>query len=266
MVAVNLTRLKFQINGLMRFFEAPVDFHQKLNDLFKLYANYSLKRGKYSTDLPLTPQYQLPHPVFRQLKSDLQLHIDNNPSAAFNLADELWKDEYYEVKQTAIFILSALPPVENSEPILTRLHTWLKPDLDKALKNDVITNGMVSLQKYFPTDWEDFIFTLLSHHEEPTIALGIQALAEGAKHPNFKNLPAIYRLITPFILNPNTRHLQELGNLIAVLANLSPKETGFFLKQTLSLSENLDTSRLIRNNLSFFPQDIQTQLKNSFTK
>ncbi len=266
MVAVNPTRLKFQINGLMAFFDSPVEFHQKLNNIFSLYANYALKLGDNALMRPLIPMYHLPHPVIRQLSVDMQLHIDQDPQAALSLADELWEDEYYEVKRVAVFILGQLPRLENPQPLLSRIRSWLTPDLDNILKTDIITLGMGSLQRHFTEDWEELIISLLSLHNAPMAALGIQALAEGAKNHNFKNLPVIFRLINPFILNPDPVFIHDLEGLIEVLAELSPQETGYYLNQILSLSANSDSIRLVKNCLPFFPPENQTQLKEALKR
>ena len=134
MVAVNPTRLKFQINDLMTFFESPVEFRQNLHALFSLYANYALRLGDNEFTRSLIPRYNLPHPVIRQLNADLQLLIDKDPQSALKLADELWKDEYYEVKYLAIYILSIFPIKEDPHPVLNRIRTWLTPNLERILK------------------------------------------------------------------------------------------------------------------------------------
>jgi hypothetical protein len=82
MTAVNPTRLRHQIQELIAFFDAPLEFHQALRTLFSLYANYSLRFGESASIRPLILMYHLPHPVMRQLNFDLQPRIDSRPGCS----------------------------------------------------------------------------------------------------------------------------------------------------------------------------------------
>jgi hypothetical protein len=265
MTAVNPTRLRFQILGLMATFNTPVEFHQKLRGLFSLYANYALRFGENVPTRPLISMYHLPHPVMRQLSLDMKTQVEENPKAALAVADELWGDEYYEIKHTAIRILGTLP-LDDPQPVLERVKGWLTPDLDHALRSDLYTIGTHLLQEAFPDAWEALILSFLSQTEPKQIALGIQALSEGAKSPNFKNLPALFRLASPFIRDPHSAYTRDLEDLVKALAELSPNETGYFLKQILSVSTSPETSRLVKNCLSIFPERVQADLKSSLQK
>jgi hypothetical protein len=265
MTAVNPTRLRFQILGLMATFDTPVDFHHKLQGLFSLYANYALRFGEDVSTRPLISMYHLPHPVMRQLTLDLKTLIAADPEAALAVADELWEDEYYEIKHTAIRILGNLP-LSDPQSVLERLQAWLTPDLDQALRSDLFTIGTRSLQETFPEAWEALILTFLTQTEPKKIALGIQALSEGAKSPNFTNLPTLFRLASPFIRDPHSAYTRDLEDLIEALAALSPNETAYFLKQILAVSASPETTRLVKNCLSAFPEEIQADLKSSLQK
>jgi hypothetical protein len=260
MPAVNPTRLRFQIEGVMHFFASPVEFHQRLRGLFELYANRALKFGDSTGFRPLIPMYHLPKPLTRQLAIDLARIVPEDSEAALQLADELWQDSYYEVKQTAITILG-LTPIESPEPVIDRLNAWIDDELDASLVRELFSNGTRQLQVHFVDTWEDYLSTHLESNDLERLSLGIQGLIEGLKNPNFKNLPAIFRLISPFIRDPNPEIVRDLVQLVGALAELSPTETGFFLRQTLSLSKSAETKRLVKQSLSFFPPEIQADLK-----
>lgn len=265
MTAVNPARLRYQIQALTTFFLSPVEFHQRLQALFSLYANYALRFGENAASRPLIPMYHLPHPVMRQLALDLKPLIEADPEAALAAADELWGDEYYEVKQTAILIINALP-LHDPGPMIERLRIWLSPEVDKVLKSELISTGMTRLQDAFPEAWEGLIQSLLSQTQPEIIALGIQALGEGVKSPNFKNLPAVFRLASPYLTAPDSTYFRDLEDLIVTMAELSPMETAYFLKQTLSVSSSQDTARLIKSCITAFPDDIQSDLKSALKK
>ena len=265
MTAVDPTRLRHQIHNLMAYFDAPVQFHHALRELFSLYANYSLRFGESAPIRPLIPMYHLPHPVTRQLNLDLHPPITADPPAALALADELWNDPYYEIKQTAIVIIGSISP-DDPQVILERLKPWLTPDLDQVLKADLLSTGTRALQESFPQAWENLVLSLLSESDPAMNALGIQALVAGANRPNFQNLPSVFRLASPFIRDPHTAFIRDLQDLIEILAVISPQETGFYLRQTLALSISSETPRLIKNCLVSFPEEIQADLNSALNQ
>lgn len=262
MPAINPSRLRFQITGLIYFFQSPPEFHHRLRDFFSQYANLTLRFGDSIQSRSLSPMYHLPPPIIRQLELDLKPHINGDPTAALAIADELWKDEYFEVQQIALFILG-ITPLDDPEPILERLHQWLTPELDHALTIYLFSTGTLRLQTAFPDIWESFIKSYLTQDDPEMIAIGLNGLAEGLTNPTFKNLPAIFRLVSPFIREPQREHIRELAHLIEALAKRSSTETAFFLRQALSVSESPETRRLIKQCLPLFPESIQQDLKSS---
>lgn len=265
MPAVDPTRLRFQIEDLMAFFQSPQKFHQQLRDLFSFYANRTLRFGDSIPQRSLIPIYNLPKPVLQQLEIDLKRHITADPEAALILADELWKDAYLEIKTTAINILGSVP-IEEPGPILMRIETWLSPDLDQALVNRLFTMGTLKLQDAFLESWIGFLKSLLNHEDPKWAALGIRGLSEVINTPKFTNLPAVFRLISPFIHDPQRLHFQNLELLIKNMAQRSPTETAFFLKQVLAVSESPYTTQLIKQCLPLFPEDIREELNSPLRK
>jgi len=265
MPAVNPTRLRFQISEVMSFFHAPNDFHRQLSNLFNLYANRALHSGDSTLIKPLIPMYQLPPPVFRQLELDIKPHINDDPRAALVLADELWQDAYFEVRRVSIYILGHVPVTE-PEPVVTRLKTWLTPDLDRMLTSYLFSTGTLRLQETFPDKWEAFIQSYLSKSDPDLSALGIKGLTEAVRKTTFNNLPAIFNLISPFLRNPKGKQIQELFRLIEAMIDYSPKETTYFLKQALSVSTSNDLTRFIKQNLTQFPVAVQQELKTFFSE
>ena len=265
MPAVDPTRLRFQIDKLMEFFQSPEEFHHHLQDLFGFYANRTLRFGDSTTRRPLIPAYNLPSPVIRQLELDLTPHITAEPEVALALADELWEDEFFEVKSIAVLILGSVP-VENSKPITTRMLLWLSPDLDQTLTARLFSTGAMRLQETFPKEWESLIEAFLNHQDPDWTTLGIIGLSEGLTNPGFSNLPAVFRLISPFIQTPKRPMFRHLEQLIKNLACQSPTETAFFLKQVLAIRESKQTAQLIKQCLHHFPETIRQEVEASLKK
>ena len=262
MPAVNPERLRFQIDHMITFFNAPQAFHRQLQKIFEFYANRTLRIGEAISSQPLIPVYHLPDLVTRQVELDLKPYILQDPRAAIAIADELWTDAFFEIRHLAGFILGNLS-MDDPEPIRTRIENWLTPDLDKVLTSDLLSNGTLSLQSAFPTVWEQFIESYLTHKDPRMIGLGLQGLRASLQLNSDKLLPSIFRLISPLILDVDQDLSKELEHLIKALISVSPTETAFYLKQALSISESKGTTRLVKQCLLYFSDDLQQELKTS---
>jgi hypothetical protein len=96
-----------------------------------------------------------------------------------------------------------------------------------VLKSDLLSIGTRSLQERFPQAWEALVLSLLAKTDPKINALGIQALVAGVKQPNFQNLPAVFRLASPFIRDPHSAYTRDLEDLIEALAEISPRKPAF---------------------------------------
>ena len=259
MPAVNPTRLRFQVEALMSDYSDPAAFHLALNNLFELYANRALRFGDSTGLRPMIPLYHLPAPVGRQLEVDLERVVNANPEPALPLADELWQDPHYETKLVAIMLLGFYP-LSDPQPILGRLNLWLKPNLDLSLLPKLFSNGTRQLQKDFPAIWENYLETFLRSDDPEKVAVGFLGLAEGLSDPQFQNLPALFRLISPFVRNPQPETTRELAHLLRALAGVSPTETSYFLRQILSVSDMPEIKRLVNDSLPGFPPEYRNDL------
>ena len=264
MPAINPSRLQIQIEELLVYFNKPDAFHHRLRDLFSLYANRTLQFGQTPNPAPIFPKYHLPPPLIRQLQMAIKPHLEKDPKISLKCADQLWEDPYFEIKQFAIFILGNIP-VEEPDPIIDRLASWIEAELDDALKSELLSIGTFSLQKDFPSTWEKFLQSLLDQGNPKMVSLGIQGLIEGVKTRKIENFPMVFRLISPIIKDPHTANMKALENLIEEMSKQSSTETVYFLKQTLSLSQSNETLRLIKRCLPLLPEKDRQDLKSTLS-
>jgi hypothetical protein len=260
MPAVNPTRLSFQIADLLQSFTSPEEFHNKIRDLFSLYANRTLRTGDQTRLAPMIPMFHLPNPVMQQLKTELQPLIAESPQEALALADALWRDEAFEIRQAAAFLLGRAV-VADPTAILLRLDKWLTPNLDPALKEVLLNSGTQGLQSRFPDRWEAWVESMLTRKDPKWESIGLIGLRVGLQESPSQKLPVVFRLISLIIRDPQPEILNELKRLINALAQQSPTETAYFLRQALSLSESPETARLIRGCLTMFPDNYQKELQ-----
>jgi hypothetical protein len=264
MPAVNPSRLQRQIEDVLKYFDNPGTFHRRMVDLFSLYANRTLQFGESTESRPIAPMYHLPQPLIRQLQMAIKPYLESNPQTALECADELWKDSYLEVKQFAIFILGNVT-VQEQDHIIARVESWVSPNLDDRLKYELMSTGMDTLHERFPSAWEKLIQSLLDHKDPKVVGFGIQGIIESVKKTKFGNFPLVFRLISPIIQKPHSAYVEKLEDLINIMANQSPTETAFFLKQTVSLSKSIETKRLIKRCLPLLPEKDRNELKSSLS-
>ena len=79
--------------------------------------------------------------------------------------------------------------------------------------------------------------------------------------PAFQNLPAFFRLVHPLVRSAPIAVRPDLLDVVSKLAQRSPTETAFFLRQTLALPNSPDTPWVIRQVLSEFPSEIEANLR-----
>lgn len=265
MPAVDLTRLRFQIEELFSFLEKPGFFHLHLKDLFSLYAHRALRIGDSARPSSMIPQYQLPDPVLRQIKLDLPKFLKEDNDNALSLADELWEDPYFEIKQLAIFILNHAA-AKDPESVISRIKSWLIPDLDQIVVVELLSSGTQNLREIYPQTWETLMGSYLADEKPKMISFGLQGLTAGVERGSVLNLPAIYRMISPILQYPMEASYNKLIDLMEALSRRSPTETAFFLRQTVAISDSPETVRVIKQVLPFFPGEIQKDLRTLVVK
>lgn len=252
--------MRFQVEALMAHYSDPKAFHLALINIFDLYANRALRFGDHTGIRPMIPTYHLPAPLLRQLEMDLERKVHENPDPALALVDELWQDAYYDVKLAAITTLGLIP-LTDPQPVLDRLDQWIDDRLDLSLLPKLFSIGTRQLQNKFPQTWEHYLETFLESGDPQKVSVGFLGLAESLKNRQEHNIPALFRLIGPYVRAPQPQNFRELATLLMALAEASPAETGFFLRQILSVTDRPEIKRLVKDSLPGFPPEIQDELR-----
>jgi hypothetical protein len=78
---------------------------------------------------------------------------------------------------------------------------------------------------------------------------------------NFENLPAVYRSLGPALKKADKGLRSSLIEVVRSLAQRSPQETAFFLRQTLSKNKTRTLTQIIRRSLEEFPPEIEKSLR-----
>ncbi len=251
MPAVQLSRLKLQAAEVCEAAGNPAAFLRSLHGLFGQYADRTYRAGKSGRPPSLLPHYNIPRPVMRQIQTELERVFQKSPDYALPLADILWQDGGLETRLLAARILDQVEP-EPPEPILERLAVWARPEEDPELLEALLSFGNSNLRARKPDLWLTLIARWLDDPSQPVQGMGLKALLSLVRDPTFINIPAVYRLLDP-ILKAAPSGLT--GDLLAVLENLaerSPAETAFFLRQLISSGSEGSLARIVRKCLPFF--------------
>ena len=260
MPAIQLNRVREQINKLVWLFTQPEAFQRGLHELFGFYADPIVRAGQNSRNMVLIPAYRSPKLLLQQVELALYPLVQENPTAALILADILWQDKYLEPRQVAASIIGQLP-IEHADDVTRRITAWCTASQPAPLMDALLTRGTDRLRLQSPQTLYKLAADWLSNPDVKTQILGLKLIHPLVQAPEFENLPEIFTLLRLPLQNLSPRNLTETQHIIQALASKSPSETAYFLRQSLSFDTSKDLIRLIRKSLPAFPADTQKRLR-----
>ena len=262
MPAIQPARLKTQAAKIGDLFQEPAALVRALHSLLDFYADRTRRPGKTGAPPPLLQAYQVPKPVMRQIWQVFLPRIDEDPQAGFRLADALWAEKNLECRILAIQILGRLP-VTPPEGVVRRLSSWVTEETDQSLQRLLLTTGAARLRAEAPDQLFRLAKNWLSSADRYIPRLGLQILLPLIEDPDFDNLPFIFRMLRPLTLRLPSGERPYFLQVVEALAQRSPQETVFFLRENLTGGQDTDLAALIRRSLSFFPDEHQASLRES---
>lgn len=261
MPAVQLARLRIQAAKLAEKFYEPRSFVRGFHDLCDIYAERTRRPGQTGEPPPLLTAYKVPAPVLRQVLKELSLFIAQDGEAALQLADALWAEPYLEFRMLAASILGIVS-LDPPERIIERFGTWVNPGTDDRLVSVLVEEGLGRLRGEAPTRYLEEIKSWLGTEEIFSQRLGLRALWSLVRSQEFDDLPLAMRLLAPLVRSAPHRLRPDIMDVIQILAERSPRETAYFLRQNLSVkTDNPGTAQVIRNSLRYFPPEDQASLR-----
>lgn len=265
MPAVQLARLKIQINELTWKFTRPDEFRRDLQDLLDFYSNQVFKPGRVVSASQRIESFHVPPVILNQLGLALEPFVRENPNSALLLADTLWQDKYLEMHLLAAALLG-MTPTSFSAEIIQRLKQWLSPSTDLKSLENLLDVGARKLRYEKQTLWFKLIQDWMVIPTASVANLGVYALIPAAREKEFENLPLIFQMIQPLMENPAPSIRTALIALLQILAKRTPSETLFFLKHHLRITDQPAVPRLARRVISAFDKEYQDRLKSYFVE
>jgi hypothetical protein len=260
MPAAELSRLRAQINLLIERFDDPQGLRAALRELLDLYANRAYRPGQAVQKHSLLPSYRVPPLVMQQLTMELGKTCREKPLAALGVVDALWQDAYLEPRTLATLLLGILP-MEYGDAVAGKLRAWARPEENTRMLDALFENGTAGLRRADPARIFPLVEEWLSSANPGIQALGLRALAPLTRDPSFENLPAVFRLISPLLQSLPPALQTDLQITIRALAEKSPTETAYFLRQALGITPVAKTARFVRRCLPYFSEAQQASLR-----
>jgi hypothetical protein len=261
MPAIQPARLKIQTARLVENYSDPPAFCRALDGLLESYADRTYRPGLSGEPPPLLPAYNVPAQVLRQVGRDLAPLAREQRAAALKLCDAMWQVRIFEFRWLAAAMLGHIQPVPPQD-ILARIDSWAKPSTEERLMEVLFTSGLVRLRQEQPKVYLQMIEGWLETGKTFTQHLGLKALRVLLDTPEATNLPTLFQQITPLVRSSPASLRPDLLDILHRLAELSPKETAYFLRQNLDIQQdNPGSAWLTRNSLEYFPADVQASLR-----
>ncbi len=260
MPAIQLGRLKIQAARLANDYTQPAAFISNLDGILDFYADRTHRSGQSGVPHPLMPAFKVPAPVLRQIVVELGPSVEANPQAGFILADELWKKDNLEYRMLAASLLG-LMPAASAEGVIERVQAWLKNETEPSLIEALLRVGMAPVRRDAAGKYMALLETWLSTPGLVEQEVGLWAMLPLLESASFNNLPALFRLITPFVRSIQPRLRPALLAVVEAMIARSPQETAYFLRQNAASPASIDTPWLIRKVLRLFPAELQGSLR-----
>ena len=260
MPAIEIARLRMQMDRLVALCHQPERCLAALHDLFEFYNDLTYRPGHTRQVQSLLPHYRVPAPIIRQLEFELSNFSLQDKEAGLKLADALWADSYLEPRLLAIHIIGSIP-ASPPEPVVTRLTNWAQAYEDRVVLDALIKIGTRRLLSEQTQVWSDMVKTWLSSTNLVFQSMGLNAMLVTVEDHKFQNLPVIFQLVSASMQNLSANLQPDLLALLQALSRRSPSETAYFFHQVLTVAHNQHVPRLVRRCFPFFSEETQDGLR-----
>ena len=270
MPAIQPARMKIQVALLGEKSRQPEAFVRELHRLLDFYADRTHRPGQFGEPPPLLATYKTPLPVMRQIEREIATLAADPPSAggpstagsfstAFNLVDALWAEAFLEFRRLAITLLGRIPPTP-PEPVIERVRAWIATNPENLIQEAILEHGLARIRQETPAQFYPLVEDWLRAEAVYPRQAGLRALSYLVQDTGYENIPAVLRLILPWIRATPAPLRQEVLSVLRALAGHFPQEASYILRQNLS-GDRPDTIWLARQTLNDFPPEIQSSLR-----
>lgn len=260
MPAIEPSRLKREASALGELFHTPEAFARELESLLEHYADRVRRPGQSGAPPPLLPAYNVSRPVLRQIMLRLSPLAAADPEGALVLAETLWSRDFLEYRIIGARLLGTINDVQPDQ-VLETIRRWADPALEAELHWVLFREAARSLWKFQPEAYFEMIESWLRDRDEKRRTLGLRALTAIVENPEFANLPRIFNLMTLATSQVTSNIRIPLLDLMSALAQTSPQETAYFLRQNVISEDPENAGWFIRQLRKYFSPSTQAKLR-----
>lgn len=262
MPAVELTRLRSQIQEVMAYFSDPPAFLRELKELLERYSDHAYRPGTAIKPQPLLPSYRVTPLILREIELQLTRICQEQPEQALEIAETFWQEKYLDIRQFAANMLGAIPP-EYGTAVIEKIQFCATPGDNYRVLDILFQAGTTNLRRSGSALLLELADKWLNQTEPGVKSLGLRLLIPVISDSRFENTPPVFRLLGPLVQNPPVQLQADLQAILEALSRRVPSETVYFLRQTMAISTNQTVSRMIRRLLPLFDPSQQAALKSA---
>jgi len=260
MPAIQLAKLRKESAQLAEIFDKPDEFTKELIGILDIYADHAHRTGLSGEPPTLLISYNVPKPVIRQILIEITPQARSKPDLTLEICDKLWEKSIFEFCWIAASILGQVSP-DFSEPVFNRIQVWSEQTNEDRVVDILVDQGLWRSK----TEAADLLFQRIEIWLEDTNPksqlLGLRALKTLVLNANFENMPAFFRVLTPFLRNLPVNLRNDLRDVFLELASNTPVETAAYLRQFLENTYNTDAAWIARQCMQDFSPEIQSSLR-----
>lgn len=260
MPAVELSRLRTQIQLAARDFSSAEQFVKQLSAVYELYSDRTFNPLAAGKRLLSADAYNVAPLINHQFELEFGRFCEDNPLSSLDVIDRLWEETKLEPRQLAVGLLGKIP-VEYSDKVILRIQDWSLPTENRDLITFLHDRGTIRLRSEAVDLWLEVIRAWLESKDTYDQVFGLQSLLPMIKDPDFHDLPRIYDLLTLVFAFAGTRLQSPLVKVIEALAERLPVETVHYLKMVIKKPHSSELPRLLRRLLPVFPPEQAKSLK-----
>jgi hypothetical protein len=260
MPAIHIDRLVQQLNSIFEPASPGPIFRENFKSLLEVHANLAYRAGQDIQRKSSISKYHLAPIVTHYIQNQFSALAKNKPELALEYADQLWTQNFYEMKYFAAIILGSLSKAMEPE-ILNRFIEWGSKTTEKEFHQVLFHFGSQNIRQSSTNKWLETIQIWVDSSEIVNAITAIYALQTLVSDTTFQNLPKVFKMITPLFSIKNRKITATLTSLIEDLADINPVETAHYLSNLLLSSSNATPRQIVRKNLKFFPPSDQKKLR-----
>lgn len=260
MPAVQLARLRIQIAKLGESFQNPEAFRQELEALLERYGDRTFRCGEEILNPGQLKCFYVPPLVMRQLEMELSRLSGKDIQSNFDLVDGIWKSDYLEMRQIAIYLLGRIAIVQPRSYFAT-LKKWCQPGEDPAILEALLCESGEKIRAAQPESWLSLVNGWLNHTNFRYQEIGLIALEPFLATELVEYLPDVFDLLESLLKDTPLTLQKRLLIICQLLYKISPTETLVYFKHLVESNASAHFFRLMRRLLPSMENEDRERLK-----